>query len=89
MLDRYRIRKGLLELPVPLHNHCLHFFFIIVFQGDATDEHSLHITVSCYQLNTWGDLLLKVSGFSLQLHLFSTDSSKVLKSIVPCHLING
>lgn len=27
------------------------------------DTHSLHITVSCYQKNTWGDLFEKVSVF--------------------------
>jgi len=31
-----------------------------IHQGDATDEHSLHITVSCYQKNSWGDLFKKL-----------------------------
>ncbi|KAK6999567.1 bifunctional lysine-specific demethylase and histidyl-hydroxylase NO66-like isoform X1 [Biomphalaria glabrata] len=31
-----------------------------IHQGNATDEHSLHITVSCYQMNSWGDLLQKL-----------------------------
>jgi lysine-specific demethylase/histidyl-hydroxylase NO66 len=30
------------------------------------DVHSLHITVSCNQLNTWGDLLLKLVPTALQ-----------------------
>jgi hypothetical protein len=32
-----------------------------IHQANALpDSHSLHITISCYQKNSWGDLLLKV-----------------------------
>ncbi|XP_059176913.1 ribosomal oxygenase 1-like [Physella acuta] len=40
-----------------------------IHQGDATDEHSLHITVSCYQLNTWGDLLQKLLPAAIEMAL--------------------
>jgi len=36
-----------------------------IHQGDCLpDVHSLHITVSSYQRNSWGDLLLKVRAFA-------------------------
>ncbi|CAL1540945.1 unnamed protein product [Lymnaea stagnalis] len=38
-----------------------------IHQGNATDEHSLHITVSCYQLNTWGDLLQKLLPAAIEI----------------------
>lgn len=34
-----------------------------IHQANACDDvHSLHITVSCYQKNSWGDFLAKVSS---------------------------
>ncbi|XP_012939129.1 ribosomal oxygenase 1 [Aplysia californica] len=38
-----------------------------IHQGNATDEHSLHITVSCYQMNSWGDLLKKLLPAAIDL----------------------
>ncbi|XP_052104474.1 ribosomal oxygenase 1-like isoform X2 [Mytilus californianus] len=39
----------------------------VIHQGKALeDTHSLHITVSCYQKNTWGDLLEKLMPRALQ-----------------------
>jgi len=38
-----------------------------IHQGNATDEHSLHITVSCYQMNSWGDLLKKLLPTAIDL----------------------
>ncbi|KAH9499620.1 Ribosomal oxygenase 1 [Bulinus truncatus] len=40
-----------------------------IHQGNATDEHSLHITVSCYQMNTWGDLLQKLLPAAVEIAL--------------------
>lgn len=31
-----------------------------IHQGKAVGEHSLHVTLSCYQLNSWGDMLKEV-----------------------------
>jgi len=38
-----------------------------IHQGNATDQHSLHITMSCYQMNTWGDLLKKMLPAAIDL----------------------
>ena len=44
----------MLRLPLAVRK-CL------VTQGNClAEEHSLHITISCYQLNSWTDLLEKL-----------------------------
>ncbi|BFZ12280.1 hypothetical protein BsWGS_15319 [Bradybaena similaris] len=56
-----------------------------IHQGNATDEHSLHITVSCYQLNTWGDLLLKLLPAACQLAM---DESSEFREGLPRNFLN-
>ncbi|KAK3784197.1 hypothetical protein RRG08_001505 [Elysia crispata] len=48
-----------------------------IHQGDATDEHSLHITVSCYQLNTWGDLLMKLLPSAIEMAIEENPAFRV------------
>ncbi|GFS24760.1 bifunctional lysine-specific demethylase and histidyl-hydroxylase NO66-like [Elysia marginata] len=48
-----------------------------IHQGDATDEHSLHITVSCYQMNTWGDLLMKLLPSAIEMAIEENPAFRV------------
>ena len=42
-----------------------------IHQGNCLeDTHSLHITVSCHQLNTYGDLLEKLLPMALKVCIF-------------------
>uniref|UniRef100_A0A0B7A3G8 Bifunctional lysine-specific demethylase and histidyl-hydroxylase n=1 Tax=Arion vulgaris TaxID=1028688 RepID=A0A0B7A3G8_9EUPU len=56
-----------------------------IHQGNATDEHSLHITVSCYQLNTWGDLLMKLLPAACQVAM---EESSVFREGLPRNYLN-
>ena len=43
-----------------------------IHQGNCLeDTHSLHITVSCHQLNTYGDLLEKLLPMALKVFVYS------------------
>lgn len=56
-----------------------------IHQGNATDEHSLHITVSCYQLNTWGDLLQKLLPAAVELAM---EENVALRTGLPRNYLN-
>ncbi|GFO34905.1 bifunctional lysine-specific demethylase and histidyl-hydroxylase no66-like [Plakobranchus ocellatus] len=56
-----------------------------IHQGDATDEHSLHITVSCYQLNTWGDLLMKLLPSAIEMAI---EENPAFRAGLPRNFLN-
>lgn len=58
--DQSDIGKPILEVVLEAGD-MLYFPRGFIHQGDClTDAHSLHITISSYQKNSWGDLLQKV-----------------------------
>lgn len=58
--DQSEIGKPILEVVLEAGD-LLYFPRGFIHQGDCLpDTHSLHITVSSYQKNSWGDLLQKV-----------------------------
>lgn len=60
--DQTEIGTPILEVVLEAGD-LLYFPRGFIHQGDCLpDAHSLHITVSSYQKNSWGDLLQKVTS---------------------------
>lgn len=63
--DQAEIGKPILEVVLEAGD-LLYFPRGFIHQGDCLrDAHSLHITISSYQKNSWGDLLQKVTQLRL------------------------
>lgn len=64
---------GNVELDVVLEQgDLLYFPRGFIHQGNCLpDAHSLHITISSYQRNSWGDLLLKVPSVTFIPEIYS------------------
>lgn len=60
--DEAEIGKPILEVVLEAGD-LLYFPRGFIHQGDCLpDAHSLHITISSYQKNSWGDLLKRVTN---------------------------